>query len=240
MTPRRPKMKKLVVRHHNPVRLTVVLVGLALTAVLVGWGLLEYARARAGFDFDTLREEAQLLNDTNERLRITIAGLREQQAVLERSHQIEREADKQLEETVAGLQEEISELKGELAFYRGIVTPGESSGGLRVQAFEVGDNGLERGYRYKLVLTQVLKNDTVVRGRADVSIEGTQEGRMTALDLAKLGGGKGDLEFKFKYFQNFEGDFQLPAGFSPHRVVVKVTPRDMRNKPVEKMFNWPA
>jgi hypothetical protein len=233
-------MKRLVVRNHNPVRLALMFVGLTLTAVVVGWGLLEYARARAGFDFDTLREEAQLYSDTNEELRNTITGLREQQAVLERSQQIEREAYKLLEGTVAGLQEEISELKSELAFYRGIVAPAESSGGLRVQTFEVNGNGLARGYRYKLVLTQVLKNDTVVRGRAEVAIEGSQEGRMTVLNLAQLDPSKGDFEFKFKYFQNFEGDFQLPAGFSPHRVTVKVSPRDVRNKPVEKMFNWPA
>jgi predicted nuclease with TOPRIM domain len=233
-------MKRLVVRHYNPVRLALVLAGLALMAVAVGWGLLEYARARSGFDFDALREEAQLLSDTNEELHRTIGSLREQQAVLERSQQIEREAYKQLEGTVTGLQEEISELKSELAFYRSIVAPSESAGGLRVQTFEVGGNGLDRGYRYKLVLTQVAKNDTVVRGRAEVAIEGSKEGRMTVLNLAQLDPSKGDFEFKFKYFQNFEGDFQLPAGFSPQRVIVKVSPRDTRSQPVEKLFNWPT
>jgi len=235
----RPKMKRLVVRHHNPVRVALLFIAVVTSAVLAGWGILEYARARSGFDFDSLREEAQLLSDKNEELLSTIDDLRGQQAVLERSQQIEREAYKQLEGTVAGLQEEISELKSELAFYRSIVAPVESSGGLRVQTFEVSGNGLDRGYRYKLVLTQVLKNDRVVRGRAEVAIEGSQNGRMAVLDLAQLDPSKNGFEFKFKYFQNFEGDFQLPAGFSPHRVTVKVGPRDGGNA-VEKIFNWPA
>lgn len=240
MTLRRPKMKTLVVRHHNPLRMALTVVVLIATAFGTGWGLFEYGRNRSGLDFNAMREEAQVLSDHNDEMQRTINDLKEVKAVLERSQQMDREAYKQLEGNVAGLQEEISELKGELAFYRSIVAPSDSGGGLRVQTFELSHLGLERSYRYKLVLTQVLKNDTVVRGRADVNIEGSQNGRMAVLSLNQLDPGKNDFEFRFKYFQSFEGNFQLPVGFSPQRVTVKVSPRESRFQPVEKVFNWPT
>lgn len=240
MTVRRPKMKTLVVRHHNPIRMALVVVGLIAAAVGTGWGLFEYGRARSGLDFNAMREETQLLSDHNDDMQRTINDLKEEKAVLERSQQIEQEAYKQLEGTVSGLQEEISELKSELAFYRSIVSPTDAGGGLRVQTFELSHLGLERSYRYKLVLTQVLKNDTVVRGRAEVNIEGSQNGRMAVISLNQLDPGKSDFEFRFKYFQSFEGNFQLPAGFSPQRVTVKVSPRESRFQPFEKAFNWPT
>ncbi|MEJ2452475.1 MAG: hypothetical protein P8047_17775, partial [Gammaproteobacteria bacterium] len=47
--------------------------------------------------------------------------------------------------------------------------------------------------------------------------------------------------FRFRYFQNIEGDIQLPAGFKPQRVTIKVIPRhrSSRKEPLEKTFDWP-
>lgn len=234
-------MTRLVVRHHNPSRVAIFVITGLLGSIAAGWGLFEYGRHRAGIDFSTAEVEAERLTEVNEGLEETITGLREQQAVLERSQQIEREAYKQMEGTILGLQEEISELKSELAFYRSIVSPADSPGDLNIQSFDVTGNGFERGYRYKLVLTQVLKNDTVAKGLAGVEIEGTKDGRLVSLNLADLDSDIGnELLYKFRYFENFEGDIQLPSGFAPVRVTVKLDPRDQRYKPVHKVFKWPA
>ncbi|MGE0082144.1 MAG: DUF6776 family protein [Thiohalomonadaceae bacterium] len=233
-------MSRVVIRAFDPVRVARLVALGVVGAVALGWGLFDYGRHRAGVDFVSAKEDAARLTEVNARYEQTINELRERQAVLERSNQIEREAYKQLETTVAGLQDEIAELKGELAFYRGIVTPGEAKAGLRVQSFELAANGLERGYRYKLVLTQVLKNDRVATGRVTVAIEGNQDGRITTLDLNDVATEGKDLAYRFKYFQNFEGNLVLPEGFSPVRVTVKLNPRDQRHERVEKIFDWPA
>jgi hypothetical protein len=233
-------LKRLVVRRHNPRRVVIAFGLLFVTAVASGWGLFEYGRSRSGPDFGSLREENRRLSVENESLQGAIAKSREKLAVLDRTQQIEREAYKQLETTVAGLQGELLVLKKDLAFYRSIVAPTGSKGSLQIQAFEVAKNGLERGYRYKLVLTQEMKNDSVARGRVDVSIEGSSNERITVLRLGDLDPKSANLDFRFKYFQNFEGDFQVPAGFSPSRVLVKVTPGDGSSEAVEKAFNWPT
>ncbi len=233
-------MSRVVVRAFDSARVARIAVLAVIGMLLAGWGLFDYGRHRAGVDFVSAKGDASRLTDLNQQHAQTISELREQLAVLERSKQIEREAYKQLESTVAGLQDEIAELNGELAFYRGIVTPKEAAAGLRVQTFDLAPNGLERGYRYKLVLTQVLKNDRVASGRVTVAIEGNQDGRITALDLQDVATEQPRMVYRFKYFQNFEGNLALPEGFAPVRVTVKVIPRDQRHQGLEKVFDWPA
>ena len=219
--------------------LLVVLV--ALVAVTAGWSLYRYGRYRAGYDFTALRSENRHMHHLKEQLEQTNGTLREQKAVLERTSQVEREAHKQLDHTVSGLQDEILELKSELAFYRGIIAPKDASRGLRIQSFDVTPNAVERSYRYKLVLTQVLKNDTVAQGSIGLEIEGSLNGKLKTLDFKQVSlGDTKELRFRFKYFQNFEGDIVLPEGFVPSRVTVSVDPRGRRRSDIEKVFDWPT
>ncbi len=218
-----------------------MLAALVVAILLSGWGLFEYGRYRAGFDTLTAQQEQGQLNRQNTELQQEIVTLREEKAILERSIQIDRQAYKALEATVGGLQAEISEYKSELAFYRGIVSPKDAQQGLRVENFEIAANGVENGFRYKLVLTQVLKSDRLARGRASFEVEGLQEGQNKTLlqhevsaDAIKF------FSFNFKYFQNFEGDMTLPAGFIPLRVVVKVDPVGGGVDKVEKIVEWPV
>lgn len=235
-------MNRLVVKAHNPLRVGLMVLAIAGVLLLAGWGLFEYGGHKAGYDYRSANARAAELLEDKAALEQLIAGLREQKAVLERSREVEREAARELNNTVAGLQAEISELKSELAFYRGIVAPKEAAGGLRIQRFDVSPNGVKRGYRYKLVLTQVLKNDTVARGSATVRLEGTRDGELANLTLTDLGlGGKdGKLNFRFRYFQDFEGDFILPDGFVPNRATVQVNPRGRGHRDFEQVFDWPA
>lgn len=234
-------MSRLVVTPHRPWRLRLVIGGLVLVAVLSGWGLFEYGRYRAGFDALSAQQEQGVLNRQNAELQQEIVALREEKAILERSIQIDRQAYKALEGTVGGLQAEISEYKSELAFYRGIVSPKDSQQGLRVETFEIAANGVENGFRYKLVLTQVLKSDRLARGRATFEVEGLQDGQNKTLLLHEVSAEATKFfNFNFKYFQNFEGDLTLPNGFIPLRVVVKVDPASGSADKVEKIVEWPV
>jgi len=233
-------MSRLVVTPHRPWRNRALIAGLALLTVLSGWGLFEYGRSRAGFDTVAAQQAQAELRQQADELERQLTQLREEKAVLERSIQIDRQAYKELEGTVNGLQGEIAEHKSELAFYRGIVSPREAQQGLRVESFEIAPNGTANGFRYKLVLTQVLKSDRLARGKATLEVEGLENGQNKVLALHQLVGDKSkDFNFNFKYFQNFEGDLTLPANFVPLRIVVKVDPYGSADK-VEKIFEWPV
>jgi len=233
-------MSLLVVKPHRPWRNRLIIAGVTLAVLLGGWGLFEYGRARAGFDALSAQEAQGQLQQQTQELQNQLTQLREEKAILERSAQIDRKAYKDLEATVSGLQAEIAEYKGELAFYRGIVSPRDAQQGLRVESFEVSANGAENGFRYKLVLTQVLKSDRLARGKIALEVEGLQDGQNKVLSLQDIAADDSKtLTFNFKYFQNFEGDIKLPAGFVPLRVVVKVDPYGNAEK-VEKSFDWPV
>lgn len=234
-------MNRLVVKPQAPLRSKLILVLVVAAIVLGGWSFYEYGRFRGGFDSaQAARGRAELL-DRQAELEAQLTALREEKALLERASQIDRTAQTEVNESIRSLQDEVLELKEELAFYRGIVSPQDDSRGLRLQSFRIDRAGSGRSYRYKVVLTQVLQNDTVARGTVRLTVSGTTEGREKELALEDLtADGVKELNYRFKYFQNLEGDMALPKGFKPLRATVKVIPSARNSDPIEETFDWPA
>ncbi len=231
-------MSHRVVRARPRWQLLSIQLGSALAVILTAWGMYEYGRHDGGFDVVAAYDARQQLQQKLDGSYQDNAKLREQMAVLERSSQIEQEAYKQLEGTVNGLQDEILELKEELAFYRGIVSPGDAQAGLNLQTFELTPTLIERKYHYKLVLTQVLSTGVVAYGNISFSVEGSQEGQPMEYTLAQLSDLNKELRFRFKYFQAFEGDLVLPEGFIPSKVNLVVKPRSRKHKQLTESINW--
>ena len=231
----------LVVKAYHPWRSRLVAVLLLVVVVLIAWALFEYGRFSAGFDSFKARKEYSVIQQHAEKLENQISTLREEKAVLERDAQIKHKAYDDLDTTLKVLQGEILELKEELAFYRGIVSPRDAAQGLHLQRFKVEPNGKPRGFRYKVILTQVLKEDRTARGVLLLNIEGLQNNEAKVLGLQDVSEKRiKELEFSFRYFQNMEGDIQLPQGFKAQRVTIKLIPRNRsKQDPFEKTFDWP-
>ena len=81
--------------------------------------------------------------------------MQEQLAVLKRSSEIDRRATREVRNEYAGLREKAMELRKQLAFYKGIVSPGDAKPGLRVQRFHLEPTQEEGGFFFSLTLTQV-------------------------------------------------------------------------------------
>ena len=149
---------------------------------------------------------------------------------MERASQVDKESYHNISENLRNLQNELLELKQEVAFYRGIVAPSEAASGLHITdlTFDPIGGGGENGFHFKLVLTQVMKNEYVVRGRVRLYIEGLQAGQQKQLSLSEVSGGKlkDDLSMRFKYFQNIEG------------VVVDLIPSGKGRTRIKKNFDW--
>jgi len=230
----------LVVKPHHPWRTRLLTLLISLALLLASWSLFEYGRFSAGYDSSEADQIQNVWEDKKSELEDSISQLRAEKAILERASQIERQAYGELDETLRQLQAEILELNGELAFYRGIVSPRDAARGLRLQSINMEVNGQPNGYRYKIILTQVLKNDRVAYGRLSFSVEGTLNGTSTTLRLSQLTEKSvKELNYRFKYFQSLEGNIQLPEGFQPMRVRVKVFPRGRNQDEIVKTINWP-
>lgn len=233
----------LVVKAHHPLRTRIIIALILIALSTVGYALFEYGRFSAGYDSLDVEQEHKVLLDHVDGLESNIEDLNEQTAVLERAKQIERKAYDELDTTLKVLQSEILELKGELAFYRGIVSPRDAAQGLHLQRFKLEPNGKTRGFRYKVILTQVLKNDRFARGVIQINIEGMQgkEPKMLKLSQVTAKSVK-ELEYRFRYFQSMEGELTLPSGFTPQRVTVSIKPRNRgkNRQPIDKTYDWPA
>jgi hypothetical protein len=142
-----------------------------------------------------------------------------------------------VEKNLQDLQAQVLRQREELTFYRGIVSPEDGIGGLRVQGFQVQSGGAPRHYRLLLVLQQSMREDAVVSGSVNIQIEGVRANRPEQLALPQLAdGADAQLPFKFRYFQKFEQDVVLPEGFEPRAVNVEV--RSTRLAPVRESYPW--
>ena len=228
----------LVVKAHRPWKSKFVWFLIILVLAISGWTLFDYGRFLAGYDSRETAAEIVSLGTVQDHLEKRIVALREDKALLERAAQIERKAYNELYTTLKVLQGEILELKEELAFYRGIVSPKDSRFGLYLQNFFLTRNGETSTYRYKIVLTQVLKNSRLITGKVKLKFDGLLNGESKILDLKNIRVKRKDLNYRFKYFQNIEGAVEFPEGFSLLRVVVQILPRGRERDMIEKTIEW--
>jgi hypothetical protein len=92
------------------------------------------------------------------------------------------------------------------------------------------------------MLTQVKRNDRYARGSVDIDIDGIRDGKREVLSFSGLQvDGSQPLKFKFRYFQDFDGEIALPPEFEPQRLTIRVKPSG-KGQPagVEKTMEWPV
>lgn len=230
----------MIVRPHSPWRRWILLAIVLAALVAALWGSFEYGRYRAGYDKAAAKSAVADLQHKLAAAEKTNREMREHIALLEQSQQIDQQARARVKGNLSDLQSEILELREELAFYRGIVSPDDNTAGLKIQRFSVTRGAEPRLFHYHLVLIQAIKHDRKTAGTAAVRITGTRDGKDETLELKDLRvNGDDDIPFAFRYFQDFDGDFRLPDGFIPKQVVVHADPHG-RDNVVEKTYDWAA
>lgn len=202
------------------------------------WASYEYGRNTAGFDSAGTSAYIDELRAKIEESQAEIVESNRRATMLERNNQIDGDATSQLKKTLAQAQNEVLELKKELSFYKSIVSPEEGSRSVAIQTIQLKQN--EAGeYHYKIMVSQRGRNDQFARGKIEVSIEGTSDGKQMTLQLADVSKDiKKPMKFGFKYFQNFEGVMNLPDAFQADTLHIKVEPSTSKIKAVEEQFAW--
>jgi len=229
---------KVEIRRQTPGgRRRIILLWLLLLVVAVA--LFQLGQLFATGQQYQLQPQLEGLIEERDSLKQRESELEAQVALLQRGRQIDGIATEEAKLQIRELQQEMLELGEEIAFYRGIVAPNEAKTGLRIQRFELLPLTEDKLFHYRLVLTQVLKNNQVTQGGVEVTLQGVEQGMPKDYQLEDVVAQPfKDLKFRFKYFQKFEGDILLPESFVPHSVEVRVKPAKARN-PIVESFDWP-
>jgi hypothetical protein len=230
---------QLVVRFHSPWRRRILLATAVLGAAALLYIMYEWGRFDGGYSKFAEVQRRRELTTQIEELQNDNAELRAQAAAAELAREVDRKAYADVEKDLADLQAQVLKAREELTFYRGIVSPEDGIGGLRVQRFEVLRGAADHHYRLRFVLAQSMRQDAIVSGAVSIQIEGVRAKRPVRLTLAEAGGkprSDGLVPFQFRYFQILEQDLALPPDIEPRAVNIEV--RSARLAPVRESYPW--
>lgn len=227
--------RRFVIVPHRP-RTRVLVVVLTLFWLLSLWLASDLTARYVGPDSARLRAEVESLVKERDKALDKVSKLEADSAVLDRSDQVSRTANKSLQMDLADRDERIAQLRADVAFYERLVDASSKRQGLSVHSLRL-DQRADGAWRYALTLTQNLKKAKVSSGDLSISVEGAKDGQLQTLkwtDLKQDPSAK-PLQFEFKYFQQLKGSIMLPEGFTPHRVHVQVKSGDGN---IEPSFSW--
>lgn len=237
---------RLIVETAAQMRRRRLVVGVISAVMLVaGWGLYMLGRMQSSdsaAQYQVVHQTSELdreqLRAENRRLEAENRRLSEQLTEYERSAEVDQTATAELQESLEQMQARVAELKKELAFYRGIVSP-EDGGGLRVQGLSVNSADEQGIYNLHLTLIQAMRYDSEISGRVHIQLHGVRDGESVTLtwpDLALDSASK--LVFSFEYFQELGGAFRLPDNLEPTRIEVEVDPDAGGSEAITQTYRW--
>lgn len=159
-------------------------------------------------------------------------------AIAEREADVVRRANALLRSSERERQDEIASLRADLAFYRRLGAANGSQAPLAVHHIELESTQSPRVYRIIFTLTQKLRWAAVIAGRIELAVDGIQNGVAQHVTQKQLLAESSEpLNFKFKYFQQFERLITLPEGFKATQLTIRLRPNNLRT-PIDQSMDW--
>ncbi|XOV83446.1 MAG: DUF6776 family protein [bacterium] len=153
-----------------------------------------------------------------------------------------REASNSLREDLTQEIRKSARLEEEVTFFKGLMSPSSLTKGLQVAELEVVALPEAGTYNFQLLLTQVALRRGFIAGEVRMDVIGryaddaaADEAVLSLTELTALDAYP--LKFRFRYFQDMQGNLTLPDGFSPARILV--TANQSGKEPLQVSFPWP-
>jgi hypothetical protein len=222
-----------------PARVGIIAVLVVLiVAGTTAWIAFRMGQRSAGHDAAAEGEQRSALQDHLDKVEYENQTLHARVAELEMARRLDRDAYGQIERTLGDLQSQLARQGDDLAFYRSIVSPADGVQGLRIQRLDVQAGAKPREYTVRLTLVQAMRHESVVSGLAQITINGMRGEVPTKYTLGELvGTPRAQLPFSLRYFQTLEQRVELPDGFDPYEVDVRLQSSKVTG-PIEQTFQW--
>jgi hypothetical protein len=230
----------LVIRTHSPARRLIIIGVASVLAAFALYVVYELGRFNAGYDRLEVAQQRTELEVEIERLGKSNRELRTQLAELDTIRIGRAREQAEVTRTIGDLQAQVARQTQELAFYRGIVAQGAAAVGVKVQQVHITPGTKAQRFMVHIALVRTVRPDSVAIGSIGLSVDGAMaDGKATTLDLPALAPGKQkELPFNFRYFENLDQEFVLPAGFQPEKVAVEVRSSKKDVAPASQSFPW--
>lgn len=210
----------------------LAVMGVAAAAAFYGGA--EYERRAAA----PLAARLEAIEQERNELTAQVAELKQQTIVLERSQQIDREANRTASNQLKESQDERLALDKEVSFLRRLIQEG-GGGILQPKDFTLEKTEDPAEFGYGFTIRQLIQDFGESAGDVDLKVVGKRAGEDTTLSLTKLtGSDPTSHKMKFKHFQSFAGVIRLPEDFEPENIVVEIKPKTAKLIPVSETFPW--
>jgi hypothetical protein len=207
---------RMIVRSHLPWPLRWIALALVFgfSAAFALWAF-EFGKGIAGLDRGSsdelvrLRDEVVRLREDRERAQ-SVANTADSLLKAERATQ------ERLAAQVKALESQNLALKGDLGFFERLL-PADGGGGLAVRGLQA-EVAMPGQMRYQLLVMQQSKSTAEFRGRYDITLTGTLDGKSWTQPMP--GGGR---SLGFRQYQRVEGVIDFPAPAVIKQLQVRVT-----------------
>ncbi len=207
---RRDRLQRIMLVPVNPLRQLstraawgcALLLGLGLAFMLGRW-------SSAQTPGDMSQQLSQLAQSSQSQLR----SLEERTDIRLKECGIIQAASDRLQEDNQELLASLSLLEDRMAFFKRLATPQAASNPLSIEQFELLPAKQAGHVRYRLLVTR----GSAVGSSTSASVEATASAGGQTVKLVMPA-----PRFQFRYYQQFSGEWALPAGFQPERVDIQV------------------
>ena len=231
----------MVVVPHRPVRRVILLLTLVFTVVggIAGSFFYGYRSGTLQGQFDQL--DGEQLTANLEKFESENTALRSQVALLDRSSVMDQRANDEIQDTILALREHIAQLEQDVLFYRQVMSEDFENVGLVIGQMDIEATDVPAKFKYKLVLRQQESSGgAFLKGHVNVNVAGTLGQEQVVFPMHELSEDTDqvDIKLRFKYFQNIEGELELPADFVPEQIHIMAVETAPMAKTINKSFSW--
>ena len=182
---------------------------------------------------------------TNQRLRAELKSkkreldaARNELALYRTDTEVTRQARETLRQEIKGLRDQAAELEEAVAFYKNVMAPVGTEGGLQIEKATLQPTDEPNLYSYKVVLVQAGDNRNYLSGDIRLTLKGTRDAEAFALTGEDWLADGSETRFRFRYFQELSGRFRLPEGVEIGTLDVEAESGGRSRHQIQKTIKW--
>jgi len=185
---------------------------------------------------DTSEANQRLRSDLKSAKR-ELEAARNELALYRTDTEVTRQARETLRQEIKSLRDQAAELEEAVVFYKSVMAPGASEG-LQIEKMVLQPDDEAGSYRYRVVLVQAGDNRNYLSGDISLALRGTRAGEPFTLTGSDWLADGSETRFRFRYFQELNGRFQVPEGVELEAVDVEAESGGRNRYQIQKTVKW--